>query len=334
MATVFLTGGTGFIGSHLAEALVARGHTVRALVRGEAKWLDGVDVEIVRGSLSDIGVLWEAVAGADYVYHLAGVTRAQDDDAFEAGNVRATLNLLGAVKGNAPGVKRVLITSSLAAVGTCAGDPPIADEASPMQPISRYGASKMRMEKALSDPQQMTQSYLDALPITVVRPPAVYGPREADIYTFFKTCSKGICPVAGDPFKPVLSLVHVRDLVGGMIDAAESDATVGETLFVGSPRVYSWAEVRDATANALGRRLLTVRLPRFLVGPIGAAAEAWGKVSGSYPPLNREKAREIRDACTACSSAKAHRLFGYAPTVGLDQGIAETIEWYRANDWL
>ncbi len=334
MATVFLTGGTGFIGSHLAEALVARGHTVRALVRGEAKWLEGTDVEIVKGSLSDIGVLWEAVEGVDYVYHLAGVTRAQDDDAFEVGNVRATLNLLGAVKGNAPNVKRVLVTSSLAAVGTCEGTPPIADEDSPLVPISRYGASKMRMEAALSDPQQMTQSYLDALPITVVRPPAVYGPREADIYTFFQTCSKGICPVVGDPFKPVLSLVHVRDLVNGMIDAAHSDATVGETLFLGSPRVYSWSEVRDATAKALGRRMVTVRIPRFLVGTIGAAAEAFGKVSGTYPPLNREKAREIRDACTACSSAKAHRLFNYAPTVGLDEGISETIDWYRANDWL
>jgi nucleoside-diphosphate-sugar epimerase len=334
MATVFLTGGTGFIGSHLAEALVAQGHTVRALVRDQPKWLEGVGVEIVKGSLSDIGVLWDAVEGADYVYHLAGVTRAQDEDAFENGNVRATLNLLGAVKGNAPDVQRVLITSSLAAVGRCEGDPPIATEHTPLAPISKYGASKARMEAALADPQQMTQSYLDALPLTIVRPPAVYGPREADIFTFFQTCSKGVCPVVGDPFAPALSLVHVRDLVEGMIGAAQSGATVGETMFLGSPVVYSWAEIRDATKAALDRRVVTVRVPRLLVGAIGAVSEAVGKVTGSYPPLNREKALEIRDACKACSSARAHQLFGYAPSVTLEQGIAETIAWYRAEGWL
>jgi nucleoside-diphosphate-sugar epimerase len=334
MATVFLTGGTGFIGSHLAEALVARGHTVRALVRSEPKWLEGVGVEVVQGSLSDIGVLWEAVQGVDYAYHVAGLTRAEDEEAFEKANVRATLNLLGAVKSGAPDVKRVLIVSSLAAVGRCDRTPPVADEASPLDPISRYGASKARMERALDDPQQMTQSYRDALPITVVRPPAVYGPREADIFTFFQMCSKGVCPVVGDPFRRVLSLVHVRDLVAGMIAAAESPEAVGETFFLGSPRVYSWAEVRDATREALGRRMVTVRVPRAFVGAIGAASEAFGKITGTYPALNREKARELRRACTACSSAHAHQTFGYAPSIDLEEGIAETIAWYRANDWL
>ncbi len=332
MTTVFLTGGTGFIGSHLAEALVSRGYHVRALVRSDPKWLSGLDVETVQGSLSDVETLWKALDGVDYVYHVAGVTRATDDAAFDEGNVRATLNLLGAVKMAAPTVKKVLVTSSLAAVGTCAGG--VADEQTPLNPISRYGASKARMEKALYEKHEMAASFMESLPIVVVRPPAVYGPREADIYTFFQTLSKGICPVVGDPHAPALSLVYSGDLVRGMIEATEARGTAGETYFVGSERAYSWAEVRDAAAQALGRRVRTVRIPEALVVPVGTAAEWAGRLLGQYPALNREKAREIRDACKICSVEKARRDFGYDPHVPLQQGMDETIAWYRAQGWL
>lgn len=332
MTTVFLTGGTGFIGSHLAEALVARGHHVRALVRSDPKWLAGTKVEVVKGDLSDPEVLWKALDGVEYVYHVAGVTRATDDAAFEAGNVRATLNLLGAVKMAAPGVKKVMITSSLAAVGTCAGG--VATEETPLTPISRYGASKARMEAALREKHDLTESYAEALPLVVVRPPAVYGPREADIYTFFQTLAKGFCPVVGDPAAPALSLVHSRDLVRGMIEATEAPNTAGETYFVGSEKAYSWADVRDAAAHALGRKVITIKIPEKLVVPIGRLAEWGGNLIGQYPALNREKALEIRDACKICSVEKAQQDFGYTQHVALDDGIAETITWYRKKGWL
>ncbi len=332
MSTIFLTGGTGFIGSHLAEALVARGHQVRALVRSSPKWLEGVDVETVRGDLSSVETLWKALEGVDYVYHVAGVTRATDDAVFEQGNVRATLNLLGAVAMAAPQVKKVLVTSSLAAVGACAGG--VATEQSPLRPLSRYGASKARMETAITEKHDLTESFAERLPVTVVRPPSVYGPREADIYTFFQTVSKGFCPVVGDPHAPALSLVHSRDLVRGMIECAEAPNTAGETYFIGSERAYSWAEVRDATARALGRRVFTVRIPEALVVPIGTAVEAGAKLLGQYPALNREKAREIRDACKICLVEKAKSDFGYRQQVGLEEGIAETIAWYRKEGWL
>ncbi|HYE59367.1 MAG TPA: NAD-dependent epimerase/dehydratase family protein, partial [Rhodothermales bacterium] len=258
--TVFLTGGTGFIGSHLAEALVARGDHVRALVRGAPKWLAEVPgVEIVKGGLDDEEALREGVTGADVVYHVAGVTRAPDEATFEAGNVTATVRLLETVRAAAPGVRRVVVTSSLAAVGACTGG--VATEESPLRPISRYGASKARMEAALA-------AFSD-LPLTVVRPPAVYGPREADIFTFFQTVSRGLCPVVGDPRVPALTLVHVRDLVAGMLLAGDRPEAIGQTYFFGSPRDYSWGEIRDAAAQALGRRAVTVRVPRALVGPIG-----------------------------------------------------------------
>jgi dihydroflavonol-4-reductase len=331
--TALVTGGTGFIGSHLVEALLARGYTeVRCVVRKDLKWLEGLDVTPVKGGLSDIELLWEALNGVDYVYHVAGVTRATDWDAFERGNITATLNLLGAVNMAAPGVRKVLVTSSLAVVGPCESG--IADEATPLRPVSRYGRSKAEMEARLSAPGVDGPSFMDELPLVVVRPPAVYGPREADIYTFFKTVSRGLCPVVGGSSRPALSLVHVDDLVRGMIDAAESDVATGQTYFLGGQKDYSWNEIKAAAEKAIGRRALTVPVPGPLIGLVGAASEALGRVTGTYPALNREKAREIRFTCKRCSHQKAARDLDYAPRISLEEGLAETIAWYRKEGWM
>jgi nucleoside-diphosphate-sugar epimerase len=180
----------------------------------------------------------------------------------------------------------------------------------------------------------MTASYQEELPITIVRPPAVYGPRDRDILTFFQTVKKGICPVVGGGSEKALSLVHVRDLVRGMVDAAEAPDTVGETYFIGSEGAYSWNEVKEATLEALDSWAITVPVPGPLIGAVGAAAEWWGWLTGSYPPLNREKAREIRHGCTICAVDKAQRDFGYRQQIPLEEGIRETIDWYRERDWL
>ena len=331
--TAFVTGGTGFIGSHLVEALRQRGYgEVRCLVRTRLKWLDGLDIVPVRGAMDDLDRLREAVHGVDYVYHIAGVTRGQRWEVFEQGNVIAPLTLLRVIKEVNPTIKKVLITSSLAAVGLA--EERIADEETPLNPLTLYGRSKAAMERALAAPAEDGIVYLKGLPVVVIRPPAVYGPREADIYTFFKTVNTGLCPMIGSGTEPELSLVHVRDLVRGMIDAAESDATTGQTYFLGSNEAYSWRQIKAATTAALGKKALTVPVPRALVGVVGAAVEGISKLFGKYPPLNREKAREILDAAKICSSEKAHRHFGYRQAVSLEEGVRETIAWYKAQGWL
>ena len=323
----FVTGGTGFVGSHLVETLLNRGYDdVRCLIRSAPKWLADLDITPVRGDLSDVPTLWDALDDVTHVYHVAGITRAQDWDTLERINIRGTMNLMGAVKHAAPDVDRVLVTSSLAAVGR--GTEGIATEDVPLQPVSRYGRSKAEMERALHNPHQMTEAYADALPVTIVRPPAVYGPRDRDILDFFQAVRNHICPVVGGS-GPALSLIHVRDLVRGMVDLAESPATVGDTYFLSSPRPYAWADIRDAATDALDTWTITVPVPNALVGAVGAAAELWGRISGDYPPLNREKAREIRHACTMCAHDKAADHIGFDPEIPLDAGVAETIDWYQ-----
>jgi nucleoside-diphosphate-sugar epimerase len=326
----FVTGGTGFVGSHLVEELLGRGYAVRCLVRSALKWLDGLPVETVRGDLFDADALREGVRGVDVVHHVAGLTRAETQEALDRANVEGTLNVLDAVRDAAPEVGAVVVTSSLAACGPSPvvdGRPRPLTEADPLRPITRYGRSKEKMEAAVQE------RYRD-LPVTIARPPAVYGPREADIFTIIKAAAqRRVFPIVGEGRAPQLSLVHVRDLARGLADLAEADATAGETYFLSSEAHYSWNEIRDAILGALGRGALKVNVPRSLVGVVGAAAEAVGKLAGTYPPLNREKAREAK-APWLCSPAKARRDVGYRQTVTLEEGMRETVAWYRAHGWL
>ncbi len=324
--SVFVTGGTGFVGSHFVERLLASGCTdIRCLVRTDPRFLGTLPVKHIRGDLFSGKALDEGLLNVDYVVHIAAVTRELSWSAFREANVDGTTELLSAVSRTAPDVKKVLITSSLAVVGR--GTNQIADESSPLLPVSLYGRSKKEMEEAVA-------LYTAKLPLVIVRPPAVYGPRESDIFTFFKTLNTGICPIIGNGRNAAISLVFVEDLVDGMIAALLSPAAIEQTYFLGSPEQYSWHEIRDASATALRRRVLTIPVPPVLIEPIGRASEFYGKITGTYPPLNREKAAEIRHACKMCDSSKARIEFGYSPSTDLWKGIDTTISWYRSEGWL
>ena len=336
----FVTGPTGFLGSHLVERLLQRGYEVRGLVHRDPEWtldsdgwIETLPVTCFQGSLSDESVLRRAIQDVNIVYHLAGLTQAPSREVFYQTNVQGTLNVLRAIQEVAPDLHRVLITSSLAAVGNVESRP--ATEESPLRPVSTYGESKAAMERALRHQPTKDTPFWDSLPLTVVRPSSTYGPRDPDSVVFHRIVQRGICPTVQTPNGSRLSLVFVHDLIEGLISAAESETTTGETYMLGSHRTYSWTEIGDAIAEALGHRSpYAVQIPRSLLYILGGISEFWEWLSGNFPEFNREKAREICRACKTCRICKAQDDFGYNPSTPLAQGMRETVEWYRRAGWL
>src|SRR5208283_1189048 len=181
---ILITGATGFIGSHLADALHNKGYQLRCLVRTTSshEWIKHLPVEYAYGGLFDTKALNKAVENVDYIYHVAGLTKAKSRAEYFHGNHIATKNLLDAVLIANPNIKRFVHISSQAAVGPSAGGIPI-NEQTPFHPITAYGESKMEAEKECL-------GRMNKLPITITRPPAVYGPRDKDVFAFFDTMNK------------------------------------------------------------------------------------------------------------------------------------------------
>ena len=324
---ILITGANGFIGSHLAEALHNNGHELHCLVRktSDLKWLKGVPVQYHYGDLFDQAALRTAVKDVDYVYHLAGVTKAKTKEEYFKGNQLATKNILEAVAEVNPKLKRFVHVSSQTAVGPNEPDKPV-DETTPFHPITTYGMSKMEGEKECL-------RFMDKFPITITRPPAVYGPRDKDVFEFFNTMKKGLQPMIGFG-KKYVSLIHVRDLAHGIILAGEHPKGVGQTYFISSERFYDWKEVGDVTSRVMNKRALRLHIPIWGVYVIGAFAEIFSRFSSKPALLNLEKVKDIIQDAWTCSIVKAQQEIGFKEKITLETGITETVAWYKEQGWL
>ncbi|GIV54214.1 MAG: NAD-dependent epimerase [Candidatus Kapaibacterium sp.] len=326
---IALTGATGFVGSHVADELSRRGYAVRCLVRSTSnrRWIEGKSYEVVACNFSEASSIAEALRGAESVIHVAGVIAARSMEEFMEGNVGFTRRLLDATRQVlSSGFRRFLHLSSLAVAGPAPSlDRPITEE-SPLRPITPYGISK----KAAED---VVNSAADVLPVTIVRPPAVYGERDEATLPFFRAVHRGIIPLIGWSAKWI-SLVHVRDLARGIVDAFESDATVGKTYFVSSDEFYTWKQIGTTTAAIVGRRAIPVIIPHTVVLGIAALSGWIGHLQGKAPVLDYHKGRDIIQRYWICSTDRARRDFGYRQNISLEEGISNTIEWYSRHRWL
>jgi nucleoside-diphosphate-sugar epimerase len=318
-----VTGATGFVGSHLAEALRQRGHEVTVLARSAARAesLRARGVRVVMGDLHDSGALMRAIEGQNVVFHVAGVVAARDEAEFLRANRDGTANLVEASA--RAGRPRFVLVSSMAAAGPSSpGRPHRGTE--PPRPVTAYGRSKLAAEALVT---------ASALPWTIVRPPTVYGPRDQEVLKVFRIARWGIAPVFGDGSQE-LSAVHGGDLAEALLAAGVSDATIGRTYYACHPEVVTSAGLVRAIGATMGRRVAIVGVPRPVGRALLALTEAGARLTGQATILTTDKAHEFFQPAWTGDPAPLSQDTGWRATHDLSTGLADTYRWYRSAGWL
>jgi nucleoside-diphosphate-sugar epimerase len=324
-ATVLVTGATGFIGSHLAERLVALGYSVRCLVRrtSSTRYLPPTGIELVPADFLTGDGLREACTGAAIVYHLAGVTKALRAEDFHTGNVTATARIVEAC--DAAGVSRLVHVSSLAAAGPNPGGKPLTG-VEPCRPLTTYGRTKLESER-------IVHASAIADRAVIVRPPVVYGPRDTDVLHMFRAAQRGLMLAIGRE-EHWFSIIHVRDLVEGILAAGRAPGAAGGTYYLTQAAPLSWDEFFSTAANLFGRKPRKFPVPRSAAWLAGLCAEQWCRWNGRPGIVSREKIAEACCRYWTCDATPAARDLGFKAATGLREGMTETIAWYRKTGWL
>jgi uncharacterized protein YbjT (DUF2867 family) len=309
-AVVALTGATGFVGQAVVEEACRRGLALRALARREQPACEGV--EWVRGDLADRAALAALVRDAAAVLHVAGVVNAPDPQGFHLGNVSGTEALIETTR--AAGVQRFVFVSSLAA----------------REPgLSAYGRSKREAERAVEG---------SGLQWTIVRPPAIYGPRDREILELFKAARWGVLPMPAGR----ASIVHVADLARLLVTltgtgegsaGAALEVTIGQIFEPDDQRPGGWPnrELAHAVGTALGRRVWSPALGKPVLAALAALDH---RFRGSGAKLTRDRVGYMTHPDWVSRPDKAPPADLWQPKIATPSGLAATAAWYRQNGWL
>ncbi len=321
---VFVTGGTGFIGTHLVPALQARGHTVTCLVRDAKKLAAAFDPPgptALAGDLDDATVLARGVAAADVVVHLAGLTAARSRAELFGVNEGGTRALAHAAA-TAGTIRRFVYVSSLAAAGPVRnGVVPTGTE--PPEPVSDYGRSKLAGEAPVR-----------ALPFpwAILRPPAVYGPRDRELLRLFTIAKRGLAPTFGDGSQR-LSLVFAADLAAAIVGCVEGEPASG-VYYPAHRTVTTSRGLVTAIGAALGTRPRAIAIPRAVVRPMLWLTGTAARIAGRATLLSADKAGELLADAWVCSPTALENAIGWRAETDLPDGLRTTAAWYRAAGWL
>lgn len=323
---VLITGASGFVGYHLIEQAIARGYKVYAAIRRSSNvdHLSGFNVTYTNLNYADTTALRKDIVdnGYDYIIHASGTTKAKTLADYNLVNADYSRNLALATVGTK--VKKFVFVSSLAAIGPLVEvKGRIAADQSPV-PVTSYGQSKLQAEAFLKE--------IKDLPLLVIRPTAVYGPREKDIFILFNSINKGLEPYIGD-FDQRLSFVYVKDLACIILQALESTLTQ-QSYNISDGYGYDRFALATYAKKQLSKRTLKFHIPLPLVKMLAVMLDKVYAKSAATPALNKEKLAELTAVNWVCDIKKAEMELGYSPKYNLEQGLAETMRWYRENRWL
>ncbi len=322
--TVLLTGATGFLGSHVAEALLADGWSVRCTVRptSNLRWIESLRVERVTVDLREESGLLDALAGVDTVVHSAGLTRARSASEYSRVNAEGTQSLAEAAIG--AGVGRFVLVSSLAARGPDPGHGVVAD-----RPTSPYGESKLAGERRLFQAVARTEGVLRPV---ILRPGGIFGPRDEDSLTLFRAARAGLLPTSTSRGR--LQPVYVKDVAEAIVRAVARPETEMGPFHIAGAEIVTWEQLGEALSAAVGRRVRLLRIPSPLWQITGTITEGASRLLGVTPHFDRRTAADLSLLDWTASLDEVERGLGWRPTTGIGEALSLTADWYREQGWL
>lgn len=320
---IAITGGTGFVGSHLVDTLCAAGIEPRVLVRDPVtpRWIADAPVRWVVGSLDDQQALKRLVKGAGTVVHLAGVLRAGCESDFDTGNRVGTANVVAAMREVAESARLVQV-SSLAAAGPSPAPDGIGPEVEPA-PISWYGRSKLGAERE-------ARMWTDGGGWVILRPPAIYGPRDSDVFEFFRMANRGLVALPGG--ERWLTVAWVGDVVRSILAATAANA--GSLFHLGEPGPLLLDDLIAKLCDAGDVRARVVRLPPVLVSGAGVIGSALQRLGWRRLALTSDKSRELLARHWTARTVDSLETLGVKASKPFREGAETTWLWYRNQGWL
>lgn len=324
---VLITGASGFIGYHLIKAALANHLEVFAAVRKSSRTghLKEFDIKYTWPDFTDPEALKKEIAENNYTYiiHAAGVTTARSQKEYNDINAVYTHNLAQAAVDSGIGLKKFVLLGSLAALGPLNTADGILYENSTPQPVTAYGRSKLLAEENLRK--------FTSLNYTVLRPTGVYGPRDRDIFIFFKQVARGIEPYIGR-MDQQFSFLYAGDLAQAAIKALTNGNR--ETFNLSDGNRYDRYQLAANIKASLNSKTVKFHLPVNFVKSIAYLSEKFCSLRNKAATLNVEKLNELMAVNWFCDIEKAKTGLGFNPVYDLQAGVAETIKWYKSNNWL
>ncbi|MFT4760740.1 MAG: nucleoside-diphosphate-sugar epimerase [Paraglaciecola sp.] len=330
MKKILITGASGFVGSFLVAEALERGLEVHAGVRktSSRKYLQDDRIHFFEVNFTDIEGMAQRMKAQqfDYIIHNAGIVGAPKREDYFRVNCEYTKNFVQAIEQADLELKKFTYTSSLAAYGPASNEDlnDFVKETDIPKPITAYGESKLKAEQFLKKQ--------DDLPWLIMRPTAVYGPRETDIYSFFQIVNRRLETYIGFD-KQQLTFIYVKDLVRVMLDATLSDFQQ-KAYFIADGDMHPAQDLGKYAKQFLNRKTLTINVPTGLVRVIAFLAEGGGKLIGNMPTFNLEKVAELQSKNWRVDASGIEQDFNFKAKYNLEKGLEETLNWYKENKWL
>lgn len=325
MKKIFITGGTGFIGSHIvAHFSNNNDYEVYALVRDpdNLKWLKDSDIHVLKGDLFSIPSL---PAQIDYVIHSAGCTKTNKLGDYTKINRDGTRRLFESLSSQRISPKKIIYMSSLGVTGPSLKDEPIKETHTPC-PLTPYAESKLQGEEE-------ALKFKDEFTVIILRPGGVFGPRDTDFLHLFRSIKKGILP-AIDSNQRLASIIYVNDLVYTVELCLQKDIQSGEIFNIVNPQPYSWDEFGYITSQILNIKLKKVIISYPIAFLIASFSQIMSKFRKNPSIIDTNKLKELNKNCWVANCGKAVTQLGFQPQYSLKEAIQETLNWYQGQGWL